>query len=262
MEKPRLMASQVLTNIRKKVVAAMSDYALIAPDDKVMVAVSGGKDSSVLLFILEQIRRRAPYPYSLHPVILDQKQPGFEVKDYAAWVQGLGYELEVLEEDTYSVTVEKTEPGKAYCGLCSRQRRGILYNHAAKMGYQKIALGHHRDDANETLLMNLFFGGAIESMPPKFVSDDKRNTVIRPLYNVAEGDILSGAADLNVPIIPCRLCGSQPNLMRSKVKELLRSWSKLYPNLGASILAAQANVKPSHLADRDLFPFDQSNPRH
>jgi len=242
--------------IRRQTVAAISEYNLIQPHDKVMVAVSGGKDSAVLLVLLDAIRRRAPYPFTLHPVLLDQKQPGFSVTAFKEWVSTQGYELNVLEQDTYSIVLDKTETGKSYCGLCSRLRRGILYNHANSMGYQRIALGHHRDDLNTTLLMNLFFNGRIASMPPKLRSDDGRNIVIRPLVYVAEDDIKIAAEALKVPIIPCNLCGSNGNMQRGRVKKLLRDLETEHPFMAASLLNAQKNVRASQLLDKQKWSFD------
>lgn len=249
--------SQVLEKIRRKMVAAMSDYQMLAHNDLVMVAVSGGKDSSVMLLLLNEIRSRAPFPFSLVPVMLDQKQPGFDAANFAAWVkQNTDMELVIIEEDTYSIVKEKVEPGKSYCGLCSRLRRGVLYNYAFEHGFHKIALGHHRDDLNETLLLNLWFNGRLSSMPPKLRSDDGRNVVIRPLAYVAESCLEQAAGELKLPIIPCNLCGSQENLQRSQIKEMLQNLSLEHPNMAASMLKAQQNVRKSQLADRDLFSFE------
>ena len=246
-----------LDKIRRQTVAAISEYDLIKANDKVMVAVSGGKDSAVMLVLLDAIRKRAPYPFTLHPVLLDQKQPGFDVAAFASWVKDRGYELEVLEEDTYSIVLNKTEEGKSYCGLCSRLRRGILYNHAAKMGFHKIALGHHRDDLNTTLMMNLFFNGRIASMPPKLLSDDGRNIVIRPLVYVQEEDIKKVAMALKVPVIPCNLCGSNGNMQRSRVKKLLKDLEGEHPFINASLLKAQQNIRASQLLDKNHWAFSK-----
>lgn len=248
--------SKVLERLRKQTTTAISEYTLIRPNDRIMVAVSGGKDSAVMLGLLRDIQRKAPYPFSLHPVLLDQKQPGFSVSAFSQWVARQGFELDVIHEDTYSIVKEKTEEGKSYCGLCSRLRRGILYNYAEKCGYQKIALGHHRDDLNTTLLMNLFFNGRMAAMPPKLLSDDERNVVIRPMIYAQEADIALLADEWKVPIIPCNLCGSQDNLQRKKVKALLKQLEEQHPFLGQSLIKAQQNIHASQLMDRSRWSFD------
>lgn len=239
--------------LRKLVVATLSEYTMIETNDRVLVAVSGGKDSSVMLYLLEQIRRRSPTSFELEAIIIDQKQPGFDVSAFKTWVEKIGIHLTILEEDTYSIVLEKTKPGKTYCGLCSRLRRGILYNYAYEQGFNKIALGHHRDDLNETILMNLFYSGSLASMPPKLRSDDGRNTVIRPLCNLAEKEIAQFASQLKVPIIPCNLCGAQDGLRRQYIKKLLQDVEKDHEEVGASLLAAQKNLKPTQLADRRFW---------
>ena len=246
-----------MDKIRKQTVAAISEYDLIKPGDQVMVAVSGGKDSAVMLVLLDAIRQRAPYPFTLHPVLLDQKQPEFSVDAFKTWVGRHGYELTVLEEDTYSIVLDKTREGKSYCGLCSRLRRGILYNYAAEMGYEKIALGHHRDDLNTTLLMNLFFNGRIASMPPKLKSDDGRNMVIRPMIYVQEDDLKVVGAGLDIPIIPCNLCGSNGNMQRARIKKLLRDMETEHPFMSASLLRSQQNIRASQLLDKNHWAFDK-----
>lgn len=232
---------------------AISDFGMIEEGDRILVAVSGGKDSAVMLWLLQQIQRLAKVSFDLTPVILDQKQPGFDVRDFARWIsQSTGLKLEIIEEDTFSIVKEKTEPGKAYCRICSRLRRGILYSYAAERGYHKIALGHHRDDLNQTLLLNLFYAGSLGAMPAKLLSDDGRNTVIRPLAYVPEEWIEKFSADLSIPIIPCNLCGSQEGLKREKMKKLLRSLEQdLHPHVGASILNAQKNIRMSQLLGND-----------
>ena len=241
---------------RKLIVSALSDYQMIVDKDRVMVAVSGGKDSSILLMMLSEIAKKAEISFSVHPVILDQKQPGFDLGAFRAWVEGdLGHTLSVIDEDTYSIVKHTVSNGKSYCGLCSRLRRGILYNYAADHGYDKIALGHHRDDLNETLMLNLMFNGRISSMPPKLFSDDGRNTVIRPLCYVPESSLISLAESIAMPIIPCNLCGSQENLQRARIKSMLEGWQKDFPHIGASMLKAQQNVRPSQLADKKLWSF-------
>ena len=247
----------LLEKIRKQIVSAVTDYELIGAEDKILVAVSGGKDSSVLLYMLEEMRKRAPISFTIQAVLLDQKQPGFSVDAYRKWVESIGLTLHVIEQDTYSIVKEKTEPGKSYCGLCSRLRRGILYNYAAEHGYTKIALGHHRDDFNETVLMNLFYSGMLASMPPKLRSDDGRNVVIRPLCYLAEDMIAEAAGHLNIPIIPCRLCGSQDGMKRGRVKQLLRDMEKERGDVSWNILAALQNVRPSQLMDKNIFDFSK-----
>lgn len=241
---------------RKSIVSALSDYEMIAEGDRVMVAVSGGKDSSILLMMLSDIAKRSQLSFSVHPVILDQKQPGFDLSAFRAWVDGeLGHNLEVINEDTYSIVKHTVAEGKSYCGLCSRLRRGILYNYAADMGFDKIALGHHRDDINETLMLNLLFNGRIASMPPKLFSDDGRNTVIRPLAYVAESNLISLSESIAMPIIPCNLCGSQENLQRGRIKAMLQSWQDEFPHVGSSMLKAQQNVRVSQLLDKKIWSF-------
>jgi tRNA 2-thiocytidine biosynthesis protein TtcA len=247
----------LLEKIRKQIVSAVTDYELIGEGDRILVAVSGGKDSSVMLYMLEEMRKRAPISFTIQAVLLDQKQPGFSVDAYRSWVESIGLTLVVLEQDTYSIVKEKTEPGKSYCGLCSRLRRGILYNYAAEHGYTKIALGHHRDDFNETVLMNLFYSGMLAAMPPKLRSDDGRNVVIRPLCYLAEETIQEGAGFLNIPIIPCRLCGSQDGMKRGRVKQLLRDMEKERGDVSWNILAALQNVRPSQLMDKNIFDFSK-----
>ncbi len=247
----------LLEKIRKQIVSAVTDYELIGEGDRILIAVSGGKDSSVMLYMLEEMRKRAPISFTIQAVLLDQKQPGFNVDAYRSWVESIGLTLVVLEQDTYSIVKEKTEPGKSYCGLCSRLRRGILYNYAAEHGYTKIALGHHRDDFNETVLMNLFYSGMLAAMPPKLRSDDGRNVVIRPLCYLAEETIQEAAGFLNIPIIPCRLCGSQDGMKRGRVKQLLRDMEKERGDVSWNILAALQNVRPSQLMDKNIFDFSK-----
>ena len=242
--------------IRRQMVQAISDYEMIADGDRIMVAVSGGKDSTILLLMLAEIQRRAKLSFELQPVILDQKQPGFQVEAYRQYLKDQGLDLTVIEEDTYAIVKEKVDPAKkSYCGLCSRLRRGILYNYAHSHGYNKIALGHHRDDLNETILMNLFYGGRIASMPPKLRSDDGRNVVIRPLAYVPERQLVSYAEQLDFPIIPCNLCGSQDGLKRQRVKRLLRELEEERPDLGDNMLAAMKNIRPTQLLDGRLHNF-------
>lgn len=243
-------------SIRKQVVKAIAEYKLIEEGDKVMVCTSGGKDSSVLLALLTEIQRRAPYRYEVEAVILDQKQPGFNVTAFKAWVENeVGVKLHVVERDTYSIVTEKVKDG-VYCSLCSRLRRAILYDYAVDKGFTKMALGHHRDDSNQTLLLNLFYTGKISAMPPKLKSDDGRNIVIRPLINVAEQDLIELGKLWSFPVIPCNLCGSQEGMKRQKMKKLLKDLEKDIPNIGASMLTAQTNVRPSQLMDKNRWDFE------
>jgi tRNA 2-thiocytidine biosynthesis protein TtcA len=246
--------------IRRLMVQANADHLLIEPDDRVLVAVSGGKDSSIMLALLEQIRRRAPFPFTLEAVIVDQKQPGFFADHFVQWVASLGIRLTVLEEDTYSIVKEKVPENKTFCSLCSRLRRGILYTYAKKNGYTKIALGHHRDDLIETLFLNMFYGGRLATMPPKLFADDQENIVIRPLVYVKESQLTELAKAWRFPVIPCNLCGSQEGLKRQKMKELVSKLREDIPNLDGSLLTALGNVQPSHLLDKNLFKKDPPAP--
>ena len=243
-----------MENLRKAVTRALSDYHMLAPGDRVLCAVSGGKDSTLMALLLEEIRQRAPFEFSLDCVLVDQKQPGFSADAYTAWLGERGLDLQILHEDTYSIVKERTKPGKSSCGLCSRLRRGILYTHSKEKGYSKIALGHHRDDANETVLMNLFFAGKLAGMPPKLRSDDGENQVIRPLIYCAEEELQQAAQELAVPTIPCSLCGSQ-NTQRQQMKALLDQLRETHPHLPQSMLRAQQNVRTSQLMDSALMDF-------
>jgi len=233
---------------------AIAEFNLISEGDRILVAVSGGKDSHAMLHLLRVMQARSPVSFSLVAVNLDQGHPGFPGHLLENYFKEQGYEYRMLKEDTYKIVLEKTEPGKTFCAVCSRLRCGILYNAAVEMGCNKIALGHHRDDLVETLMLNLFFAGSLKSMPPLLNSDDGRNTVIRPLAFAPEADIAAYAEQMKFPIIPCDLCGSQENLQRKKVKKLLDELGKDIPHLRHSILAAMGNVRPSHLIDKDLFP--------
>ena len=225
----------------------IADFELIAAGDRVMVAISGGKDSYTLLHLLERARKRAPVPFELVAVHLDQGQPGYDGTALQAWLRAHGYEHRIVREDTYQLVTKRIPEGQTYCSMCSRLRRGILYNVAESLGCTKIALGHHRDDAIETLMLNLMFNGSLSAMPAKLVSDDGRNTVIRPLLYSSERDIAAYAGQLDFPIIPCNLCGSQENLWRQQVKQMLDDIEKRAPKVRQSMLAALKNVHTSHL---------------
>lgn len=231
---------------------ASEEHRLLEPGDKVMVAVSGGKDSYVLLHLLQEVQRKVPWDLDLVAVHLDQHQPGFRPDIVEDFLRSRDVPYEIVREDTYSVVAEHTPEGKAYCSLCSRLRRGILYTTAVRLGCTKIALGHHRDDSIETLMLNLLYAGQIKAMPPRLTSDDGRNTVVRPLIACAEADIAQLASDLAFPIQPCTVCSQQPDLKRAKVKALLDELNADNPNVRGNLFAALGNVKPSHLMDRDL----------
>jgi len=243
--------------LRRNVGRAIEDFNLIEAGDRVMVCLSGGKDSYTLLDILINLRQSAPVDFELRAVNLDQKQPGFPTHVLPEYLRSIGVDYHILEQDTYSVVQRVVPEGKTTCGLCSRLRRGALYDYADAQGFTKIALGHHRDDLLETLFLNLFYGGSLKTMPARLRSDDGRNVVIRPLAYCRERDIAAYARARQFPIIPCNLCGSQQNLQRQKVKEMLAAWERETPGRLDSIFAALQNVTPSHLLDRDLFDFVQ-----
>ncbi len=234
---------------------AIADFNMIEPGDKVMVCVSGGKDSYALLDILLSLRARAPVPFEIVAVNLDQKQPGFPEHVLPEYLASRNIPFHIENQDTYSIVKKLVPEGKTMCSLCSRLRRGILYRVAGELGATKIALGHHRDDIVVTLLMNMFFGGRLKGMPPKLVSDDGRNVVIRPLAYVAEADLVRWAAHREYPIIPCTLCGSQDNLQRVQVKKMIHEWERQTPGRIDNLLHALQHVTPSHLMDRNLYPF-------
>ena len=241
------------SRLLKKVARASSNYNLIEPGDKILVAVSGGKDSHVLLHLMALIRRRAPFPFSLIALNIDQGQPGFPRDVLPSYFAAMGYDYRIVTEDTYSVVKEKVPSGKTTCSLCSRLRRGILYTQATKLGVTKIALGHHRDDFIETLLLNLLFSGQIRAMPARLHSDDRRHVVIRPLVYCTEAEVAHYAKQMAFPIVPCSLCGNQPNLQRRRVKELIAQLSQENFNIPNNLMAALENVRPSQLLDRELI---------
>jgi tRNA 2-thiocytidine biosynthesis protein TtcA len=241
--------------LRRDVARAITDYDMIEQGDKVLVCLSGGKDSYTMLDMLMSLRRSAPIDFELVAVNLDQKQPGFPADVLPRYLASLGIEFEVLERDTYSIVQALTPEGKTFCPVCSRLRRGILYGHARRIGATKIALGHHLDDVVETLFLNLFHGGRMKAMPPKLLSDDGDNVVIRPLYYCREDDIARWAEHRAYPIIPCNLCGSQDNLQRNAVKAMLKRWDREQPGRVENIARGLRHVSPSHLGDRALFDF-------
>lgn len=241
--------------LRRNVGNAIADFNMIENGDKVMVCLSGGKDSYTLLDILLNLRINAPIQFDIVAVNLDQKQPGFPEDVLPNYLSQLGIEYKIVEENTYGIVKEKIPEGKTTCSLCSRLRRGILYRTATELGATKIALGHHRDDMLETLFLNMFYAGKLKSMPPKLISDDGKHIVIRPLAYCKEKDIIRYADAKQFPIIPCNLCGSQPNLQRQVVKEMLQNWDKQYPGRVETMFSAMQNVTPSHLCDPRLFDF-------
>ena len=235
--------------------AAVTDFNMIEDGDKIMVCLSGGKDSYAMLDMLVHLQKVAPIQFSLVAANMDQKQPGFPEHVLPAYLESLGVDYHIIEEDTYSVVQEKLMAGKSTCSLCSRLRRGTLYTYADEIGATKMALGHHRDDILETFFLNMFFGGTLKAMPPKLLSDDGRNVVIRPLAYCKESDIAEYAQLQEFPIIPCNLCGSQENLQRQVVKGMLQEWEQKTPGRLDIMFRALQNVAPSQLADRQLFDF-------
>ncbi|GAB5380667.1 MAG: tRNA 2-thiocytidine(32) synthetase TtcA [Aliiglaciecola sp.] len=251
----RYSFNKLQKRLRRNVGKAISDFNMIEDGDKVMVCVSGGKDSYTLLDILMFSQKIAPIRFDIIAVNLDQKQPGFPEHVLPEYLKDLGVDFHIVNEDTYSIVKDKIPEGKTTCSLCSRLRRGILYKTATALSATKIALGHHRDDMIETLFLNMFYGGRLKSMPPKLVSDDGKQMVIRPLAYCSEKDISSYSNLVEFPIIPCNLCGSQENLQRKSIKSMLNDWNKRFPGRIESMFKAMQNVVPSHLADHTLFNF-------
>ncbi len=254
--------NKVRKRLRRLMGQAIADYNMIEEGDRVMVCLSGGKDSYTMLDILLQLQRSAPIKFEIIAVNLDQKQPDFPEEVLPEYLEAMGVAYYVLERDTYSVVRSVIPEGKTTCGLCSRLRRGTLYGFAESIGAHKIALGHHRDDIVETLFLNMFFGGKLKAMPPKLLSDDRKNVVIRPLAYCKETDIEAYASYEAYPIIPCNLCGSQENLQRAEVKRMLRDWERQYPGRTETIFKSIRNVAPSQLADRELFDFETLSIEH
>jgi tRNA 2-thiocytidine biosynthesis protein TtcA len=248
--------NKLTKRMRRRVGEAVTDFNMIDEGDRIMVCLSGGKDSYAMLDLLMALQVVAPIKFELVAVNMDQKQPGFPEGVLPEYLEALGIEYHIIEKDTYSIVKRIIPDGKTTCGLCSRLRRGTLYEFADKIGADKIALGHHRDDIVETLFLNMFYGGRLAAIPPKLKSDDGRNVVIRPLAYCNEEDISNYAQYREFPIIPCNLCGSQENLQRQHIKSMLRGWEKENPERIQSIFAAISNVQPSQLADRNLFGFD------
>ncbi len=253
--KEKVNNNKLHKKIRRNVGRAIADFSMIEANDKVMVCLSGGKDSYTMLDILLNLKRKAPVSFELIAVNLDQKQPEYPEHVLPAYLSALEVPFHIIEQDTYSVVKRVVAEGKTMCGACSRFRRGILCNFAEQHGVAKIALGHHRDDIIETLFLNMFFGAKLKAMPPKLRSDDGRNVVIRPLAYCSEADIEKYAAQKNFPIIPCNLCGSQDNLQRVQIKRMLADWERQQPGRIENIFRSIQSVSPSHLADTDLFDF-------
>jgi tRNA 2-thiocytidine biosynthesis protein TtcA len=253
--KPTYEAAKLAKRLRRQVGQAIGDFRLIEEGDRVMVCVSGGKDSYGLLDVLLALQEKSPARFELVAVNLDQKQPGFPAQVLPQYLAARAVAYRIVEQDTYSVVKRVVPQGKTMCSLCSRLRRGVLYRVARELGATKIALGHHRDDILATFFLNLFYGGKLKAMPAKLVSDDGRHVVIRPLAYAKEDDLAAHAQAKGFPIIPCTLCGSQENLQRKVVRELLREWERRHPGRVESIVRALTDVRPSHLLDRQLFDF-------
>jgi tRNA 2-thiocytidine biosynthesis protein TtcA len=258
--KAEFESAKLAKRLRRLVGQAIGDYSMIEAGDKVMVCLSGGKDSYAMLDVLLQLREKSPVAFELVAVNLDQRHPGFPEHVLPAYLESRGVPYRIEVQDTYSVVKRVIPEGKTMCGLCSRLRRGVLYRVAGELGATKIALGHHRDDILETFFLNLFHGGKLKAMPPKLVSDDGRHTVIRPLAYVEESDLEAYAEAKQFPIIPCDLCGSQDQLQRKQVKAMLREWERRHPGRLDTMFNALGNVAPSHLLDRNLHDFTSPEP--
>jgi tRNA 2-thiocytidine biosynthesis protein TtcA len=254
-QKTRYQFNKLQKRLRHSVGDAIADFNMIEDGDKIMVCLSGGKDSYTMLDVLLNLQKTAPVDFELIAVNLDQKQPGFPEEVLPQYLQSIGVPYHIIEKDTYSVVKRVIPEGQTTCGLCSRLRRGTLYGYAEANNVTKIALGHHRDDILETFFLNIFYGGKLKAMPPKLLSDDKKNIIIRPLAYTREKDIERFAAFKNFPIIPCNLCGSQQNLQRQAMKEMLKVWDRQFPGRLETIFTSLQNVAPSQLADRNLFDF-------
>ena len=254
-KKEQYNLNKLQKRLRRNVGEAIADYNMIEEGDRIMVCLSGGKDSYTMLEILRNLQKSAPINFSLVAVNLDQKQPGFPEHILPQYLESIGVEYKIVEENTYSIVKDKIPEGKTTCSLCSRLRRGILYRTATELGATKIALGHHRDDILQTLFLNMFYGGKMKGMPPKLMSDDGKHIVIRPLAYCREKDIERFAIAREYPIIPCNLCGSQPNLQRQVIGDMLRDWDKRYPGRIETMFSAMQNVVPSHMCDTELFDF-------
>jgi tRNA 2-thiocytidine biosynthesis protein TtcA len=241
--------------LRRQVGQAITDYNMIRDGDRIMVCLSGGKDSYVMLDLLLQLREKAPVDFSIRAVNMDQKQPGFPEHVLPEYLQSIGVEYDIIEQDTYSVVTRVVPENKTFCGLCSRMRRGALYAYASEHNMTRIALGHHRDDIIETLFLNMFHGGTLKAMPPKLLSDDGEHVVIRPLAYCRESDLQKYADWKQFPIIPCNLCGSQDNLQRQTIKQMLQQWERQFPGRLETIFRAIRHVRPSQLADTEQFDF-------
>jgi tRNA 2-thiocytidine biosynthesis protein TtcA len=253
--KQEFESAKLAKRLRRLVGQAIADYSMIGAGDKVMVCLSGGKDSYAMLDVLMRLREKSPTPFELVAVNLDQRHPGFPAHVLPEYLESIGVPYRIEVQDTYSVVKRVIPEGATMCGLCSRLRRGVLYRVASELGATRIALGHHRDDILETFFLNLFHGGKLKAMPPKLVSDDGRHVVIRPLAYVEESDLEAYAQLRGFPIIPCDLCGSQEQLQRKQAKAMLREWEKKHPGRLETIFGALTNVAPSHLLDRSLFDF-------
>jgi len=253
--KKKLELNKLKKRLRRNVGQAISDYNMIQDGDKIMVCLSGGKDSYTLLDILMNLQKHAPIDFEIVAVNLDQKQPGFPEEILPEYLSKIGVPFHIIEKDTYSIVKEIVPEGKTTCGICSRLRRGSLYGYARQNGITKIALGHHRDDIIETAFLNMFYGSKVKAMPPKLLSDDKTNILIRPLAYCKESDIIRYSEHQDFPIIPCNLCGSQENMQRQVIKEMLQGWEKQHPGRLENIFRSLQNISPSQLADNELFNF-------